>query len=186
MLAPAENIRRWRIRPPKANRMEARELFGEKIKTLDELKRIVGAAKAAGKKVVLANGCFDLLHVGHIRYLRGAKERGDILVVGINSDASVRALKGKGRPYIPEQERMMFIAAVECVDYVTLFDAVRVDDLLIELKPDFHAKGTDYTKDTVPEKDIVASFGGKVIITGDPKEHSSTDIIAKIRGKQRT
>jgi len=163
--------------------MKARELFADKIKTLDELKRITADAKVSGRKVVLANGCFDLLHVGHIRYLRGAKEQGDILIVGINSDASVRALKGGARPYIPEQERMMFIAAVECVDYVTLFDALRVDDLLLSLKPDFHAKGTDYTTETVPEKDVVASYGGRVVITGDPKEHSSTDIIAKIKHK---
>lgn len=163
--------------------MDAVELFKEKIKTLDELKRLAVDAKAAGKKVVLANGCFDLLHVGHIRYLKGAKEHGDILIVGINSDASVRVLKGNDRPYIDEQERMMFIAAIEYVDYVTLFDALRVDDLLLTLKPDFHAKGTDYTEQTVPEKEIVASYGGRVIITGDPKEHSSTNIIAKIKNK---
>jgi D-glycero-beta-D-manno-heptose 1-phosphate adenylyltransferase len=163
--------------------MEAVELFKEKIKTLDELKQLVAVAKTAGKKVVLANGCFDLLHVGHTRYLKGAKEHGDILIVGINSDASVRALKGNDRPYIDEQERMMFIAAIEYADYVTLFDGLRVDELLFALKPDFHAKGTDYTEQTVPEKDIVASYGGSVIITGDPKEHSSTNIISKIKNK---
>ncbi len=163
--------------------MEAHEIFTDKIKTMDELKPIVSGAKRAGKKVALANGCFDLLHVGHIRYLKGAKEIADLLVVGINSDNSVRRLKGNSRPYIGEQERMLLIAAIEYVDYVVLFDAVRVDDLLLALKPDFHAKGTDYTESTVPEKDIVQSYGGRVIITGDPKEHSSTNVVAKIKSK---
>jgi rfaE bifunctional protein nucleotidyltransferase chain/domain len=147
------------------------------------LKEIASAARAAGKKIALANGCFDLLHVGHIRYLKGAKENADILIVGLNSDKSVRELKGEGRPCITERERMMMMAAIEYVDYVTLFDEARMDNLLLALKPDFHAKGTDYTEQSVPEKDIVASYGGRVIITGDPKEHSSTDIIEKIRNR---
>jgi rfaE bifunctional protein nucleotidyltransferase chain/domain len=163
--------------------MEAIELFKDKIKTLGELKEIVADVKRRGGKVALANGCFDLLHVGHTRYLKGAKDHADILIVGVNGDKAVRVLKGGGRPYITEQERMMMVAAIEFVDYVTLFDALRVDDLLLALKPDFHAKGTDYTEGTVPEKDVVASYGGRVIITGDPKEHSSTDIIAKIQNK---
>ena len=163
--------------------MDAIELFKDKIKNLDELKEIVAETKKRGGKVALANGCFDLLHVGHTRYLKGAKDYADVLIVGINSDRAVRALKGDCRPYIGEQERMMLIAAIEFVDYVTLFDALRVDDLLLALKPDFHAKGTDYTEGTVPEKDVVASFGGRVIITGDPKEHSSTNIISKIQNK---
>ncbi len=163
--------------------MEAYEIFKDKIKTMDELKLIVEEAKRAGKKVALANGCFDLLHVGHVRYLKGAKEYADLLVVGINSDSSVKKLKGDSRPYIGEKERMLLIAAIEYVDYVVLFDAVRVDDLLLALKPDFHAKGTDYTEGTVPEKDIVKSYGGRVIITGDPKEHSSTNVVAKIKSK---
>jgi rfaE bifunctional protein nucleotidyltransferase chain/domain len=123
------------------------------------------------------------LHVGHVRYLRGAKERADVLVVGINSDSSVKRLKGPERPYINEQDRLTMIAAIEHVDYVTVFDSPTVDSILLRLKPDFHAKGTDYTEETVPEKDIVASYGGKVIITGDPKEHSSTNVIAKIKDK---
>jgi D-glycero-beta-D-manno-heptose 1-phosphate adenylyltransferase len=163
--------------------MEAKDFFGDKIKTIGELEAIVADAKRDGKKVALANGCFDMLHVGHTRYLKGAKDYADILIVGINSDRAVRALKGDKRPYINEQERMMLIAAIECVDYVTLFDSLRVDELLLALKPDFHAKGTDYTEGTVPEKDVVASYGGSVIITGDPKEHSSTNIIAKIQNK---
>lgn len=158
-------------------------LFEDKIKNLDELKEIVSAARAQGKKVAFANGCFDLLHVGHIRYLHGAKEHADILIVGLNSDSSVKALKGEGRPYINERERLMMIAAIEDVDYVTIFEETRVDGLLLSLKPDFHAKGTDYTEQTVPEKDIVASYGGQVIITGDPKEHSSTNIIEIIRNR---
>jgi D-glycero-beta-D-manno-heptose 1-phosphate adenylyltransferase len=163
--------------------MELDCFFKGKIKTLDELKQIVADAKQQGKKVAFANGCFDLLHVGHTRYLKGAKEAADLLVVGINSDRAVRELKGDSRPYINERERMMLIAAIEYVDYVTLFDSLRVDDLLLALKPDFHAKGTDYTESTVPEKDVVASYGGRVIITGDPKEHSSTNVIAKIQNK---
>jgi len=163
--------------------MEASELFRDKIKTIDELKLIVADARRRNEKVALANGCFDLLHVGHTRYLKGAKEAADLLIVGINSDRAVRALKGEERPYLNEQERMTMIAAIEYVDFVTLFDSLRVDELLLTLKPDFHAKGTDYTEGTVPEKDIVASYGGKVIITGDPKEHSSTNIIEKIQNK---
>ena len=159
------------------------ELFADKIKTVDELRAIVAEARASGKKIALANGCFDLLHVGHIRYLKGTKEFADLLIVGLNSDSSVRRLKGEGRPYITENERMMMIAAIEYVDYVTLFEEGRVDSLLLALKPDFHAKGTDYTEQSVPEKDIVASYGGKVIITGDPKEHSSTNIIEIIRNR---
>ncbi len=164
--------------------MRLTDFFQDKIKTLDELAEIVCAAKAEGKTVVLANGCFDLLHVGHTRYLKGAKEHGDVLIAALNSDESVRKLKGPGRPHISEQARLFMIAAIEFVDYVTIFDSTRVDDLLLKLKPDFHAKGTDYTEETVPEKDIVASYGGKVIITGDPKEHSSTDIISKIKSKK--
>jgi rfaE bifunctional protein nucleotidyltransferase chain/domain len=163
--------------------LNSESIIREKIKPLEELERIVSSAKTEGKTVALANGCFDLLHVGHVRYLRGAKERADVLVVGINSDSSVKRLKGPERPYINEQDRLTMIAAIEHVDYVTVFDSPTVDSILLRLKPDFHAKGTDYTEETVPEKDIVASYGGKVIITGDPKEHSSTNVIAKIKDK---
>ena len=153
-----------------------------KIKTIEELKEILERERAGGRTVALANGCFDLIHVGHVRYLRGAKEHADILVVGLNSDSSVRELKGSGRPYISENDRLAMIAAMEFVDYAVLFTETRVDNILLTLKPDFHAKGTDYTEETVPEKDVVASYGGKVIITGDPKDHSSTGIISGIKG----
>lgn len=159
------------------------KLFQEKIKTLDELVSIVETARGQGKKIVFANGCFDILHVGHTRYITGAKEYGDILIVGVNSDESVRALKGEGRPVLNQDERLIMVAAMESVDYATVFGEKRVDRLLLELKPDFHAKGTDYTEDTVPEKDIVASYGGRVIITGDPKNHSSSGVIENVRKK---
>ncbi|HOO55821.1 MAG TPA: adenylyltransferase/cytidyltransferase family protein [bacterium] len=164
--------------------MRPEEYFKDKIKSLDELVGIVKDERARGKRIGLANGCFDIIHVGHVRYLKGAKEHADILIVGINSDESVRKLKGGNRPYISEQERMWMIAAIEYVDYVTVFGDTRVDNLLLKIKPDFHAKGTDYTKDTVPEKEIVASYGGDILITGDPKEHSSTSVIEKIRAKK--
>lgn len=156
-------------------------IFQEKIKSLSELKSIVSEKRAAGKKIVFANGCFDIMHVGHVRYLSDAKEYGDILVVGVNSDNSVKGLKGPGRPVLNEEQRIIMVAAMESVDYVVLFGDKRVDTLLLELKPDFHAKGTDYTEDTVPEKDIVASYGGRVIITGDPKNHSSSNVITDVK-----
>lgn len=128
-------------------------------------------------KIVLANGCFDLFHVGHIRYLAGAKAIGDILIVGINSDAQVRRLKGENRPYMPEQERAEIISALKFVDYVTIFPEPTVEELIRAIRPDFHAKGTDYTTDTVPEREIVKEYGGRVAIVGDPKDHSSTELI---------
>jgi len=128
-------------------------------------------------KIVLANGCFDLFHVGHIRYLAGAKALGDILIVGINSDEQVRKLKGEKRPFMPEQERAEIISALKFVDYVTIFPEPTVTELIRAVRPDFHAKGTDYTTDSVPEREIVREYGGKVAIVGDPKDHSSTDLI---------
>ena len=128
-------------------------------------------------KIVLANGCFDLFHVGHIRYLAGAKALGDILIVGLNSDEQVRKLKGKHRPFMPEQERAEMVSALKFVDYVTIFDEPTVTELIRAVRPDFHAKGTDYTTETVPEREIVKEYGGKVAIVGDPKDHSSTDLI---------
>jgi D-glycero-beta-D-manno-heptose 1-phosphate adenylyltransferase len=136
--------------------------------------------RSKGKKIVLANGCFDLFHVGHIRYLQGAKELGDLLIVGINSDEQVRKLKGLNRPFMPENERAEIIDALACVDYVTVFTEPTVTELIRAVRPDFHAKGTDYTPETVPEKDIVAEYGGQVKIVGDPKNHSSTDLLKKI------
>jgi rfaE bifunctional protein nucleotidyltransferase chain/domain len=140
----------------------------------------VSIERSKGKKIVLANGCFDLFHVGHIRYLQGAKALGDILVVGINSDEQVSKLKGEKRPYMPENERAEIVSAIGCVDYVTIFNEPTVTELIRAVRPDFHAKGTDYTTETVPEKDIVKEFGGKVAIVGDPKDHSSTELIKKV------
>ena len=139
--------------------------------------------RAAGQKIVLANGCFDLIHAGHIRYLAGAKGLGGTLVVGINSDKQVRILKGQGRPFIGEIERAEIVSALRVVDFVTIFDEPTVEELILAIRPDFHAKGTDYTTETVPERDIVRKYGGQVAIVGDPKDHSSTELIAAVRSK---
>ena len=151
-----------------------------KIKNIEELKDITCRLKDAGKTVVFANGCFDLLHVGHIRYLCAARALGDVLILGINSDTSVAALKGNGRPLQNASDRAEIVASLMCVDYVLLFDDSTVDGILKELRPDIHAKGTDYTEKNVPERDTVRSYGGKVVITGDPKNHASRDLIRKI------
>jgi rfaE bifunctional protein nucleotidyltransferase chain/domain len=140
----------------------------------------VEADRRLGKTIVLTNGCFDLLHVGHIRYLQAAAAIGDILITAINSDAQVRALKGEGRPAMPENERAELISALRFVDYVTVFNEPTVTELILAIKPDFHAKGTDYTAETVPEREIVRAVGGKVVIVGDPKDHSSTELIQQI------
>ena len=140
----------------------------------------IAAERKNGAKIVLANGCFDLFHVGHIRYLAGAKALGDILVVGINSDEQVRKLKGEKRPFMPENERAEIISALRFVDYVTIFPEPTVTELLRAIRPDFHAKGTDYTPETVPEREIVKEFGGQVAIVGDPKDHSSTQLIESL------
>lgn len=154
-----------------------------KIKDIDELKVIVRQMHKAGKAVVFANGCFDLIHVGHIRYLQSAREMGDALIVGINGDAGVEALKGKGRPLQSGHDRAEMIASMACVDYVLLFDAPTVDGILDELRPDIHAKGTDYSEESVPERNTVRSYGGKVAIAGDPKDHSTRDLIQTIVSK---
>ena len=132
--------------------------------------------RGLGNKIILANGCFDLVHVGHIRYLYAAKELGGILVVGLNSDRQAAALKGPGRPYVLQHERAEIIAALRPVDLVTVFDQPTVETLIRALRPDFHAKGTDYSADNVPERDIVREVGGQVAIVGDPKDHSSTSM----------
>lgn len=147
-----------------------------------ELAAIVAAERAAGRTVVLANGCFDLLHVGHARYLQGARAEGDVLVVAVNSDASVRRNKGPTRPLQPEAERAELLAALACVDYVTVFDEPTADALLRAVRPDVHAKGTEWRADNVPELPTVREIGARVAIVGDPKTHSSTDIAAKARG----
>jgi D-glycero-beta-D-manno-heptose 1-phosphate adenylyltransferase len=149
----------------------------------EELVRRVNELRAEGAAIVFANGCFDLFHVGHLRYLDGAAALGDVLVVAINSDRQARELKGEGRPFTPENERAEIVAALKCVDFVTVFDEPTVEELLLALKPDFHAKGTDYTVDTVPEREVVRSYGGNVAIVGDPKDHSSTEIIERLSGK---
>ena len=148
----------------------------------EELIKQVALARESGARIVLANGCFDVLHVGHVRYLAGARELGDVLIVGINSDEQVTAQKGPGRPVLPAVERAEIVAALEPVTYVTIFDEPTVEQLLLALKPDVHAKGTDYTTDTVPERDVVRSYGGQVAIVGDPKDHSTSEIISRLGG----
>ena len=140
----------------------------------------VAIARRSGARIVLANGCFDILHVGHVRYLEAARGFGDMLVVAVNSDAQVRALKGEGRPFVPERERAEVIAALRPVDLVTIFHEPTVEALLLAIRPDIHAKGTDYTSDTIPERDVVRSYGGRVAVVGDAKDHSSTDVINKV------
>jgi len=152
------------------------------ILSREDLASRIASARASGARIVLANGCFDVLHVGHIRYLAGARELGDILVVGINSDEQVAIQKGAGRPVLPANERAEIVAALESVTYVTIFDEPTVEQLLLALKPDVHAKGTDYTTESVPERDVVRSYGGEVAIVGDPKDHSTTKILARIGG----
>lgn len=150
------------------------------IRDHQELLQIVNQLKSQGKTIVLTNGCFDLLHVGHIRCLRDAKAHGDVLIVAVNSDESMKRLKRAGRPIMPEEERIEILEALECIDYITLFSEERLDSLLLLLKPNVHAKGTDYTEETVPERETVSSYGGRVAIVGDTKSHSTTDLIRAI------
>ncbi len=147
------------------------------VKDINRLVSIVENLKAKGKIIVFVNGCFDIIHVGHIRYLKGAKALGDILIAALNSDVSVRALKGSGRPLTPEDERMEILSAIKFVDYVTIFSEPTVDKVLLKLKPHIHAKGTDYTVETVPERQTVLSYGGQIAIVGDPKNHSSSEMV---------
>ena len=167
--------------------LEARKLFGmgwtAKLKSAAELEPLVRRAQSEGRKVVLCNGCFDLLHVGHVRYLEAARALGDLLVVALNGDRSVSALKGPGRPLQAESERAEIVAALAAVDYVTLFDSTTVDPLLAALRPDVHAKGTDYTAETVPERETVRRYGGRTAVVGDPKGHSTRDLIETIRAR---
>jgi rfaE bifunctional protein nucleotidyltransferase chain/domain len=166
-------------------KVESRDLRVEsgrgKLKTIKELKAIVERSRKRGKKVVLANGCFDLLHVGHLRYLEAAKRLGDLLIVAINGDDSVRRLKGRGRPLMKLKDRVALVSAIGCVDYVTVFGDSTVKRLLRTLRPDVHAKGSDYTTDTVPERDVVRAYGGRVAIVGGPKVQSTTDLIRRIK-----
>ena len=153
----------------------------EKILTLDALRSRLADARAHGRRIVLANGCFDLLHVGHARYLAAARAEGDLLIVAINSDASARGLKGAGRPVLNERGRAELVAALAVVDFVIVFDEPNVEALLTALRPGVHAKGTDYTADTVPERETAARLGVRVAIVGDPKRHSTRDLFAAVR-----
>jgi rfaE bifunctional protein nucleotidyltransferase chain/domain len=146
-----------------------------KRRALEELPGLV-----AGKKTVLANGCFDILHVGHVRYLEEARKLGDVLVVAVNSDRSVSVLKGAGRPILDERERVALVSALRCVDHVVVFDETDVSRVIDALRPAIHAKGTDYTEATVPEREQVLAYGGQVRIVGDPKDHSTRDVIRRI------
>jgi len=156
--------------PGSSAKVRARSTVAEEVEEL----------RSAGASIVLANGIFDLFHVGHVRYLEGARAEGDFLVVGVNGDASARLLKGSGRPFLPANERAEIVAALECVDRVVVFHEPNVESLLRDIRPDVHAKGTDYTPDSVPEREVTASLGGRTAIVGDPKEHSSTDLLRVI------
>ena len=153
----------------------------DKIVTLDVLGGMIDAARAYGRSIVLANGIFDLLHVGHVRYLEAAKREGHVLIVAINSDSSARQLKGPGRPVLDERARAELVAALDCVDSVVIFPELNVEHLLEFLRPDVHAKGTDYTPETVPERETAARLGIRVAIVGDPKRHSTSDLFSRIR-----
>lgn len=144
----------------------------------------VAIARRKGARIVFANGCFDIMHVGHVRYLEGARELGDLLVVGVNSDEQVRQLKGAGRPFVPERERAEMVASLRAVHYVTIFPEATVSELLLSIKPDVHAKGTDYTVDTVPERQTVESYGGRVAIVGDSKDHSTSEMVLRLNSPQ--
>ena len=155
-----------------------------KIVSREQLAERVREERAAGRTIAFANGCFDILHVGHIRYLESAAREGDVLVVALNDDASVRRLKGEGRPILPAGDRAELVAALRCVDYVVIFSEATVGPLLTALRPDVHCKGTDYTVESVPERDIVLGYGGRTAIVGDPKDHSTRELLARIsRGR---
>lgn len=151
-----------------------------KIVSLEEAARRAARARADGRSVALANGVFDLFHVGHLRYLQGAKALGDVLVVAVNSDASTRAYKGPSRPIVPEAERAEIVAALACTDLVVVFEAADVREVIRQVRPDVHVKGTDYTPESIPERDEVIAYGGRVAVAGDPKDHSTTALAAKL------
>ena len=156
-----------------------------KIFSRGEVAERVAGWRRSGEKIVLTNGCFDLLHVGHVRYLRAAKALGGHVIVAVNSDDSVRKLKGAGRPLMPAEERAEILAALADVDAVVIFDEPDVRALIREIRPDIHAKGTDYTPETVPERDAVAECGGRVAIVGDPKDHSASEMIRNRMAQER-
>lgn len=148
--------------------------------TVLEAGRLAERLRAESRRIVLANGCFDLLHVGHVRYLDAARRLGDVLFVGVNSDAAVARLKGPGRPLMPAAERVELLSALRAVDHVVVFDDDTADALIAAIRPDVHAKGTDYTPDSVPERETVRAYGGRVAIVGDPKDHATRDVIGRI------
>ena len=151
----------------------------------EEVRALGERLRAQERRISFANGCFELLHVGHVRYLQGARAEGDVLVVGVNSDTSVANLKGPGRPLLPQASRGELIAALECVDYVVIFEDLTVEGILRDLRPHVHCKGTDYTEETVPERKIMKELGGEVRIVGDPKNHSTRDILAEIAKRSK-
>jgi len=151
------------------------------ILPLDVLLERVAGHRRAGETIALANGCFDILHVGHVRYLQASADEADRLVVAINDDASVRLLKGEGRPILPAADRAELVAALRGVDYVVIFGGRTVGDVIQQLKPEVHCKGTDYTVESVPERALVAAYGGRTAIVGDPKDHSTRDLLARVR-----
>ena len=154
---------------------------GSSILPLDQLVETLAPLRRAGKTVALANGLFDLLHVGHLRYLQAAKNEADVLVVALNSDDSARSLKGPSRPLVPQQERAELVSGLSCVDFVTIFDDSSVDEVLRVVQPHVHCKGTDYTPDSVPERAVAQQLGIRIAIVGDPKSHATRDLIRQIR-----
>ncbi len=152
----------------------------DKVVTLARAAELARAARKAGRTVVFANGTFDLMHVGHVRYLKGARREGDLLIVGLNDDAATRKLKGPGRPFSSQEERAEMVASFYFVDYVTVFSGYTAEEAILTIRPDVHAKGADYTTDDVPEREVVRSYGGRVAITGDPKDHSSTSLAERV------
>ena len=160
--------------------------MNEKIVPRAQLAALGERLRREGRRIVFANGCFDLLHVGHVRYLQGARAEGDVLVVGVNSDRAVSGLKGPGRPLLPAEARVELVAALECVDYVVIFDDLTAEGVLRNLRPHVHCKGTDYTAESVPERAVMEELGGTVRIVGDAKNHSTRDILAEIRKHSKT
>jgi len=151
----------------------------------DELRPLGERLRREGHRIAFANGCFDILHVGHVRYLEEARKCGDVLVVGVNSDRSVKTLKGPGRPILPAEARAELVAALASVDYVVVFEESSAAGVLLDLRPDVHCKGTDYSVETVPERDVVKSYGGEVRIVGDPKNHSTRELLAEMARRAR-
>lgn len=160
--------------------------MNEKIVPHVQLAALGERLRREGRRIVFANGCFDLLHVGHVRYLQGARAEGDLLVVGVNSDRAVSGLKGPGRPLLPAEARVELVAALECVDYVVIFDDLTAEGVLRDLRPHVHCKGTDYTAESVPERAVMEELGGTVRIVGDAKTHSTRDILAEFRKHSKT